>query len=106
MAIPTARTQQATETEPSASGSRSLAVTRGREDQCVPCFARLKGGSHEELGAEAYLYGQLADENADEKLFTLRSDRRVPPLIGETIRLEVRTDAVHVFHPTTGDRLP
>lgn len=60
----------------------------------------------EELGADAYLYGQLADENADEKLFTLRSDGRVPPLIGETVRLDVRTDAVHVFHPTTGDRLP
>jgi multiple sugar transport system ATP-binding protein len=59
----------------------------------------------EELGADAYLYGQLADGDANQRLFTVRSDGRVPPLIGETVGLAVRSDAVHAFHPATGDRL-
>jgi multiple sugar transport system ATP-binding protein len=59
----------------------------------------------EELGADAYLYGRLPDDDAKDKLFTLRFEGHAPPSIGETISLEVRPDAVHVFHPITGDRL-
>jgi multiple sugar transport system ATP-binding protein len=59
----------------------------------------------EELGADAYVYGRLANDAPGDKLFVVRFDGRVPPAIGEVVDLDVRTGAEHVFHPQTGLRL-
>lgn len=59
----------------------------------------------EEIGADAYLYGRLAGDEAKERLFTLRIAGRVSISIGETVTLAVRSDSPHVFHPETGDRI-
>jgi multiple sugar transport system ATP-binding protein len=61
----------------------------------------------EELGADAYVYGDFPGEEtpADEKRFIVRFDGRVPPRIGETVTLDVHTGEEHAFHPETGERL-
>jgi len=59
----------------------------------------------EELGADAYVYGQLEDDDATEKPWVLRCDSRSVPAIGERVRITVDTAAVHLFNPVTGMRL-
>ncbi|HET6210890.1 MAG TPA: sn-glycerol-3-phosphate ABC transporter ATP-binding protein UgpC [Jatrophihabitans sp.] len=66
----------------------------------------------EELGADAFVYGELAGvkthdvgDDGGAKPFTVRFDGRVPPKIGNDITLEVRTDETHAFNPETGERL-
>ena len=59
----------------------------------------------EELGADAYVYGKLPEDSADDKHFVARFDGRVPPKIGDMLTLEVRTGEEHAFHPETGERL-
>jgi multiple sugar transport system ATP-binding protein len=59
----------------------------------------------EELGADAYVYGTLKDDEPDDKHFVVRFDGRVPPRIGEVLTLDVRTNEEHAFHPETGERL-
>ena len=59
----------------------------------------------EELGADAYVYGDLVGDDAGSKHYVVRFDGRVPPHIGETISVNVRTAEEHVFHPETGERL-
>jgi len=59
----------------------------------------------EELGADAYVYGMLPGDATDAKPYVVRFDGRVPPRIGDTISIDVRTGEEHVFHPETGERL-
>jgi multiple sugar transport system ATP-binding protein len=59
----------------------------------------------EELGADAYVYGTLPGDQPGDKLFIVRFDGRVPPQIGETLKLGVSIGEEHVFHPETGERL-
>ncbi len=59
----------------------------------------------EELGADAYVYGTLPGDEAGSKHYVVRFDGRIPPHIGETISVNVRTREEHVFHPETGERL-
>jgi len=59
----------------------------------------------EELGADAYVYGTLTSDDADQKRFIVRFDGRVPPRIGDTIAVELRATEEHAFHPETGERL-
>ncbi len=60
----------------------------------------------EELGADAYVYGALpGDESLNVKQFIVRFDGRVPPRLGDTIRVEPRLNEEHAFHPETGERL-
>ncbi len=59
----------------------------------------------EELGADAYVYGTLEGQGVDDKNYIVRFDGRVPPRIGETISVDVRTAEEHAFHPETGERL-
>ena len=55
----------------------------------------------EELGADGYVYGTLAGLPEDERLtaaqIVARVSTRVPPKRGETIRLAVSPENVHVF---------
>ncbi len=60
----------------------------------------------EELGADAYVYGTLPqDDEVNDKQYIIRFDGRVPPRIGDTINVEVRPGEEHAFHPETGERL-
>ena len=57
----------------------------------------------EELGADAYLFGQLDGEDDE---VVARVDGRDHPRAGEKVHLRIRDGAeVHAFHPKTGERL-
>jgi len=58
----------------------------------------------EELGADAYVYGTAALDGGEEQM-VVRVDGRHVPHLGETMHLAVDPNAVHVFHPETGERL-
>jgi multiple sugar transport system ATP-binding protein len=73
---------------------------------------KLKATLVEELGADAFVYGELpgtkthdVGDDGGAKPFTVRFDGRVPPKIGNEITLEVRTDETHAFNPESGERL-
>jgi len=73
---------------------------------------KLKATLVEELGADAFVYGELpgvktqdVGDDGGAKPFTVRFDGRVPPKIGNEISLEVRTEETHAFNPETGERL-
>jgi multiple sugar transport system ATP-binding protein len=60
----------------------------------------------EELGADAYIYGELTgDTEVYDKQYIVRFDGRVPPRIGDIIHVEVREGEEHVFNPDTGERI-
>jgi multiple sugar transport system ATP-binding protein len=59
----------------------------------------------EELGADAFVYGSLPDDDATDKHFIVRFDGRVPPRIGEILDLDVRSGEAHAFNPETGERV-
>jgi multiple sugar transport system ATP-binding protein len=66
----------------------------------------LKVNLVEELGADAYVYGELTgDPEVYEKQYIVRFDGRVPPRINDVIHVEVRQGEEHVFNPDTGARL-
>jgi multiple sugar transport system ATP-binding protein len=60
----------------------------------------------EELGADAYIYGEVTgDPEVYDKQYIVRFDGRVPPRIGDVIHVDVRQGEEHVFNPDTGERL-
>jgi multiple sugar transport system ATP-binding protein len=59
----------------------------------------------EELGADAYVYGELEGDSAGDRPWVLRCDNRAVPAIGDHVRVTVNTEAAHVFNPATGLRL-
>ncbi len=59
----------------------------------------------EELGADAYVYGELPGDGPEMRPFVVRFDGRVPPRIGDVLSINVRTGEEHAFHPDTGERL-
>ena len=66
----------------------------------------LKVNLVEELGADAYVYGELTgDPEVHEKQYIVRFDGRVPPRINDVIHVEVRQGEEHVFNPDNGARL-
>jgi multiple sugar transport system ATP-binding protein len=64
----------------------------------------VKANLVEELGADAYVYGELPGHETDKQM-VIRFDGRVPPRIGDTLSVDVRQGEDHVFHPETGERL-
>ncbi|WP_072804904.1 ABC transporter ATP-binding protein [Rhodococcoides yunnanense] len=58
----------------------------------------------EELGADAYVYGQ-ADINGTKQPIVVRADGRIPPRRGETITLSYAAERTHLFSTVTGERL-
>ena len=63
----------------------------------------------EQLGADSYLYGTPAGSDPLEDLSAAQIVARImsrrPPQVGSRVRLAVSPDYVHVFSPTTGERL-
>jgi multiple sugar transport system ATP-binding protein len=58
----------------------------------------------EELGADAYVYGQ-ADVNGKKQPIVVRADGRIPPRRGEVITLSYAAERTHLFSTVTGERL-
>jgi multiple sugar transport system ATP-binding protein len=58
----------------------------------------------EELGADAFVYGQIPGD-PEAKALVARPHGHASPGIGETIHLTIDGTQVHVFDPTTGNRL-
>ncbi len=65
---------------------------------------QLKANLVEELGADAYVYGDLPGAQM-EKQFVARFDGRTPPRIGDTVNLDYRHGEEHVFNAENGERL-
>jgi multiple sugar transport system ATP-binding protein len=63
----------------------------------------------EELGADAFVYGTVTGLSDEERLtanqVTARIHGRTPPRRGETIRLQIDSEHVHVFSEKTGLRI-
>jgi multiple sugar transport system ATP-binding protein len=62
----------------------------------------------EELGSDAFAYGRLQTEAAPEvgeRPLVLRADARRPPAKGAVVHVAIRPGEVHVFSPTTGERV-
>ena len=77
----------------------SLHVAASGEDGLI-----VKANVVEELGADAYVYGDLPGHELD-KQFVARFDGRTPPRSGDMVKLTVRQGEDHVFDPETGERL-
>ncbi|MGO0575413.1 ABC transporter ATP-binding protein [Ornithinimicrobium panacihumi] len=59
----------------------------------------------EELGADAYIYGQLPGSEVADKPFIARVDGRTPPKKGEIVHFQPKGDHIHVFNAETGERI-
>jgi multiple sugar transport system ATP-binding protein len=59
----------------------------------------------EELGADAYVYGNLSGDTAQDKAWVIRCDGRAVPRIGDRVGVSVQTSAAHLFNGRTGLRL-
>jgi len=59
----------------------------------------------EELGADAYVYGELAGDTPDDKPWVVRCDGRAAPRIGDNVGVVVQASDAHVFNRQTGLRL-
>jgi multiple sugar transport system ATP-binding protein len=59
----------------------------------------------EELGADAFVYGELPSDSVGEKKFVVRFDGRVPPRIGDIINVTPVAGEEHAFDTESGERL-
>ncbi|GAC69647.1 ABC transporter ATP-binding protein [Gordonia soli] len=64
----------------------------------------------EELGSETYVYARIDDPDitpldSDSKIIVARSPQRAPAKLGEGVRIRQTSTAVHLFDPSTGERL-
>jgi multiple sugar transport system ATP-binding protein len=62
-------------------------------------------GVVEELGADAFIYGQLALDDGVTTDIVVRTEGRCPSARGATIRVRIRPERFHVFSPKSGRRL-
>jgi len=81
------------------------AATESGHDQKDAQGLKIEVKLVEELGADAYVYGELPGDTADSRPYVVRFDGRVPPRIGDVMSIDVRTGEEHAFHPETGERL-
>jgi len=59
----------------------------------------------EELGSESYVYAHVANGGSSPVDLVARTSERRPGRIGETVGLRMAGETIHVFDPSTGDRL-
>jgi multiple sugar transport system ATP-binding protein len=59
----------------------------------------------EELGADAYVYGELASDAPGEKPWVVRCDGRAVPHIGDRVGIVAQAAEAHLFNARTGLRL-
>jgi multiple sugar transport system ATP-binding protein len=83
-------------------GLRPEAFTVSQDGQGVTLTADLV----EELGADSFVHARLPDDDPlKDAHLVVRFDDRDTPRVGDVIKMAVRTDEEHVFHPETGERL-
>jgi multiple sugar transport system ATP-binding protein len=58
----------------------------------------------EDLGSDANVYGH-ADLDGGSERFTVRTDRRHMPTMGETVYVKPQANSVHVFNASSGERI-
>ncbi len=66
---------------------------------------RLQVALVEELGADAYVYGQLPGDDPNSKPFVVRHSGRVLPAVGDDLGLDVAQGTELIFDPATGSRV-
>jgi multiple sugar transport system ATP-binding protein len=94
-----------------ANASRKPEVTLGLRPESIAPSANgggipLQVTLVEEIGADAYVYGTLpGDEPVLDKPFIARLEGRTDVTAGQTILVEPRLDAAHVFDNETGKRI-
>jgi multiple sugar transport system ATP-binding protein len=59
----------------------------------------------EELGADAYVYGELAGDAPGEKPWVVRCEGRAVPHIGDRVGIVAQAAEAHLFNARTGQRL-
>jgi multiple sugar transport system ATP-binding protein len=59
----------------------------------------------EELGADAYVYGELAGDADGDKPWVVRCDGRAVPRIGDHVGVAIDAGSAHLFNARTGLRL-
>jgi multiple sugar transport system ATP-binding protein len=59
----------------------------------------------EELGADAYIYGEAKLPDGGTRQIIARTDGRTPPEKGQVVNITVKPGHAHVFSPATGERL-
>ena len=59
----------------------------------------------EELGADAYIYGQMPGAEATDKPFIARVDGRTPPRKGEVVHFQPNGEHLHIFNAQSGERI-
>src|SRR5690625_5481 len=88
----------------------SLDLTTENDDRAFPVVVNVV----EELGSDAYVYGQLGDKEAAAHVSSgagdarviVRTDPREVPMKGDRIYVRIREGESHVFSTATGERLP
>ncbi|UFU07204.1 ABC transporter ATP-binding protein [Ruania halotolerans] len=68
----------------------------------------------EELGSDAFVYGELLDKEASEHISSgagdaqviVRVEPRNPPMKGDTVHVQIQDGQKHLFSSATGQRLP
>jgi multiple sugar transport system ATP-binding protein len=58
----------------------------------------------EDLGSDANVYGH-ADIDGGSERFTVRTDRRSMPTMGETVYVKPQASSIHVFNASSGERI-
>ncbi|HEY5032682.1 MAG TPA: sn-glycerol-3-phosphate ABC transporter ATP-binding protein UgpC [Actinomycetes bacterium] len=82
-------------------GFRPEDVVLGEDGNGMPVLVHLV----EELGADAYIYGELVLTGNERKEIIVRTDGRRPPAKGEVVHATVKEGHSHAFSPATGLRL-
>ncbi|GAA2551016.1 sn-glycerol-3-phosphate ABC transporter ATP-binding protein UgpC [Winogradskya consettensis] len=85
-------------------------VTVGFRPEATSLVAPSEGGLPivvdlvEDLGSDANVYGHADLEGVQER-FTVRTDRRNMPSMGETVYIKPQVESVHLFNATSGERI-
>jgi multiple sugar transport system ATP-binding protein len=93
-----------------ADGSNGKVTVGFRPEDCDMVSASEGGGIPvvvelvEDLGSDANVYGHAELEGGSER-FTIRTDRRHMPNMGDTVYVKPRTDQHHTLHAVTGERI-
>jgi multiple sugar transport system ATP-binding protein len=82
-------------------GFRPEDVTLTSDESGIPVDVLLV----EELGADAYVYGEVQLLDGGIKQIIARTEGRRAPNKGDTVHIEVKAGHAHVFSPETGERL-
>ena len=89
----------------------SLEVVSAEDEHSIP----VRLSFVEELGSDAYIYGELVGaEDSEEKLgsgedssqIIVRVPPRTAPEPGETVYVRIKPGEEHIFSASTGERLP